>query len=63
MKWGVAAVCGFEIVAITTGKVPTVTMLCGRYRWLAPAVLVALAVHLYHQPNIVTRPADIPEAQ
>lgn len=49
MKWGVVAVCGFEIAAITTGKVPTITMLCARHRLLAPAVLTVLAVHLYRQ--------------
>jgi len=54
VKWGVAAVCAFEVIAITTGKVPTVTMLCARNRWLAPAVLAALAIHLYKQPRGVT---------
>ena len=52
MKWGVVAACGYEITAITTGKAPTITMLCGRHRWLAPAVLTILAVHLYRQPAL-----------
>jgi hypothetical protein len=51
VKWGVAAACTFEVVAITTGKVPTISMLCGRHRWLGPAVLGVLAVHLYRQPG------------
>ena len=59
MKWGVVAACSYEVAAITTGRAPTITMLCGRYRWLAPAVLAVLAVHLYRQPPIVTSPADI----
>jgi hypothetical protein len=48
------AACGYEITAITTGRAPTITTLCGRHRWLAPAVLTILAVHLYRQPPIVT---------
>ena len=51
MKWGVALACGYEIAAITTGRTPTITMLCGRHRWLAPAVLAVLAIHLYRQPD------------
>lgn len=51
MKWGVAAVCIYEAASIAVGKTPTITMLCGRYRWLAPAVLATLAVHLYRQPR------------
>lgn len=52
MKWGVVVACAYEVGAITTGKVPTITMLCGRYRWLAPAVIAVLAVHLYRQPPV-----------
>ena len=52
MKWGVVAACGYEIAAITTGKTPTITMLCARRRWLAPAVLTILAVHLYRAPQM-----------
>lgn len=46
MKWGVALACIYEAASITTGKTPTITMLCGRHRLLAPAVLAVLAVHL-----------------
>jgi hypothetical protein len=55
VKWGVVAACGYEIAAIATGRTPTITMLCGRHRWLAPAVLAILAVHLYRQPRIPGR--------
>ena len=51
MKWGVDVACSYEIAAITTGKAPTITMLCGRHRWLGPAVLTVLAAHLYRQPS------------
>jgi hypothetical protein len=60
VKWGVAAVCVYEAASIATGKTPTVTMLCARRRWLAPAVLAVLAVHLYRKPPIVTPSPDIP---
>ena len=50
MKWGVVVACSWEIAAITTGRVPTITMICSRHRVLAPAVLTVLAVHLYRQP-------------
>jgi hypothetical protein len=56
VKWGVVLACGYEITAITTGRAPTITMLCARHRLLAPVVLTVLAVHLYRQP----RPAGIP---
>lgn len=51
MKWGVAAVCIYEAASIAAGKTPTITMLCARHRWLGPAVLAILAVHLYRQPR------------
>lgn len=56
MKWGVAAVCGFEIVAITTGRVPTVTELCRRYPALKPIILAAMAAHLAHAPVAALAP-------
>lgn len=49
MKWGVVLACGYEIAAITTGRVPTFTQMSARHRWLAPAVLTVLAIHLYRQ--------------
>ena len=46
-KLAAAGLCGFEVVAITTGRVPTLTQLSARNRWLGPVLVVALAVHLY----------------
>ena len=28
-------------------RLPTISTLCGRHRWLAPIILLALAFHLY----------------
>ena len=50
-KWGVALACAFEVFSIATGKTPTISDLCGRHPWLAPAVVVALAAHLAAQPR------------
>lgn len=50
-RWMVVTACGYEIAAIATGKTPTITVLCARHRWLAPAVIAALALHLYRQPG------------
>ena len=56
MKWGVAAACAFEVFSIATGKTPTISELSGRYPWLGPAVVLALAVHLAGQPRVVVVP-------
>lgn len=51
MKWAAAALCGYEVAAITSGRVPILTRLSRRHPWLGPALVVALAVHLYQQPG------------
>lgn len=51
LKWGVAAVCAYEVAAITTDTCPTVSHLCHRKRWLAPVILGGLAVHLLIRPR------------
>lgn len=50
-KWAVAVVCAYEVAAITTDTVPTVSHLCRKKRWLTPVVLAGLAVHLIHRPK------------
>jgi hypothetical protein len=51
----VAAVCGYEVAAIAGAPVPTLTAICSHCRWLIPAVVVAVAIHLWFTP-----PADLP---
>ena len=51
MKWVAAGLCGYELAAITTGRVPTLTALSGRYRLLGPVLVIALGVHLHRQPR------------
>ena len=50
-RWVAAGLCAYEVAAITTGKVPTVTQLCARHRVLGPALVAALAIHLYKVPR------------
>lgn len=51
MRWATALLCSYEVAAIATGRVPTLTQVCGRRRWLGPVLVGALAVHLYRQPG------------
>ena len=44
-----ACVTGFETVAIfSKGRIPTISTLCRRHKVLGPAILGALAIHLYY---------------
>lgn len=45
-KAGVATACAYEVVAIVTDKVPTISEHCAQRPPLIPAVLGGLAVHL-----------------
>lgn len=44
-----AGVLAWEFVAIELRheKIPTFSALAGRHRWIAPTLLIALAVHLW----------------
>lgn len=43
----VVILCSYEVVAITTRRVPTLTQLQHRYKVVGPAILVGLALHFY----------------
>lgn len=45
MKHALAALCAYEVAAVWTGRVPTITSHCGRRPWLGVIAVVALAVH------------------
>lgn len=49
MKWALACCCIYEAASILGGKTPTFTELSRRYRVLAPAILLTIAIHLYRQ--------------
>lgn len=46
---GVIAICVYETVAMLTGRVPTVSALCRRYRLVEAALLVILLTHLHQE--------------
>jgi hypothetical protein len=48
-RWVAAGICAYEVGAIATGRLPTVTQLCARHRALGPALITALVIHLYRQ--------------
>lgn len=43
--------CSWELTALLTDRIPTITALSRQHRWLAPTVLTTLAVHFYRQPK------------
>jgi hypothetical protein len=45
----VAMLCGYEIIAITSGKIPTLSALDERYHVLGPLLIGGLIAHLYGQ--------------
>lgn len=53
-KTAVAALCAYEITAITTGRLPTVSALCRRRRAVEAALLVILLAHLHREAGEVT---------
>ena len=47
----VLALCGYECLSVATGRTPTLSALCERYRALGPALVLGLAIHLAWQPR------------
>ena len=49
LRWVCLLLCQWEVFAILKDdeKYPTLSRLSGRHRWIAPALLASLAVHLY----------------
>lgn len=45
----VVALCAYETVAITSRRLPTVSALCRRRRWVEAALLAVLITHLHHK--------------
>lgn len=43
----VAALCAYEVAAIATGRIPTITALNRRFPLIGAALLGALAIHFY----------------
>lgn len=45
-KAAVMALCGWELGALASGRIPTLTQVCAKHPWLGPLLTVCLAVHL-----------------
>jgi hypothetical protein len=43
----VFALCAYECAAIATRKLPTLSALSRKHRWMAPMMIGGLAVHLF----------------
>lgn len=48
LKGAVLVLCGYEIAAIATGRVPTVSALSRRYWAVEAALLIAFAVDVHY---------------
>lgn len=54
----VVGLCAYEVAAITSRyRIPPLTAISRRYRWLAPVLVGGLAVHLYL--DAWRRPSDL----
>lgn len=49
----VVALCGYEIGAITTGRVPTLTAMHRRWPIVGLALVSALVVHFWAPENVI----------
>jgi hypothetical protein len=47
-KGAVLALCAYEVTAVATGRLPTVSSACRRHRGLEAALLAVLLAHLHH---------------
>lgn len=46
LRVAVGAACAWETVAIFTGRLPTISTLCGRHKLLVPIIIGGLTFHL-----------------
>jgi hypothetical protein len=53
----VAATCQYEVAALASrGKLPTISALCRKYRWVEGVVLAGLVVHFHYKIKELTCP-------
>jgi len=57
MRWVAAGLCAWEVAAICTGKIPTLTQVSAEHPWVGLLLVGALAVHLHRQPAAHRNPA------
>lgn len=54
----ISAACAYEITAIATGKMPTITSICRRYRAAEIAFFLWLVVHLHRDAELEAKFGD-----
>ncbi len=60
VRHGAAFVLGYEALALVSGsRLPTVTQLCVRHRWLSAAAVGGLIAHLIMYAPAITLPSDL----
>jgi len=58
-KTAVVGLALYEVAAITTRRLPTVSQLCRRRRWVEVALLAVLLTHLHVQADTRPRPSPV----
>lgn len=56
VQGAITAACAYEIIAIGTGRVPTISSLCRRHRTLEALFLAWLLVHLHREQKAIDPP-------
>jgi hypothetical protein len=51
IRWIAAGLCAWEVAAITTGKMPTLTQISAEHPVIGLLLVGALAIHLHKAPN------------
>lgn len=51
LKYPTAAIMTWEVVAVTTGRIPSVTEVTAKHRWLVPVFAGLTAWHLAAWPT------------
>lgn len=59
-KVALVVLCTYEAAAVTSRRLPTLSQLCRRRRWVEAALLAVLLAHLHVQAG--DRPAPVPAA-
>jgi hypothetical protein len=47
LRAGVSACCAYEIFAISTRRIPTISHVCRKHRWIEAGMTVAWLTHIH----------------
>jgi len=51
----IVGLCGYEVIAVVSGKLPPITSICRQHRSVEAVLLLWLAVHLHRKIAEVSR--------